>query len=280
MSWFKVGAALGGALLGGLLNKSSAKSQAQQNADLSRDNWIYQQSNAHQLEVQDLKNAGLNPILSATNSQMAGMSPVSGQSSGQGELLNNAISTMLEQQNKKEMQKADLEIEKQKLINDKLRIDLETKTTDAAIDKMSKEGIYLGSLTDLNNARVTNETKETDARVRHISAQIENENKLTDAQVDKLRSGIALDNATIDKLVADTKLSIERSNLTYWEKTQLITNLTDSSAQLKRMNAKQQLEYLSTGVGEVQNKAGFGIRLMSPIQGFGFGSNGYSTVRF
>lgn len=174
MSWFKVGAALGGALLGGLLNKSSAKSQAQQNADLSRENWIYQQSNAHQLEVQDLKNAGLNPILSATNSQMAGMSPVSGQSSGQGELLNNAISTMLEQQNKKEMQKADLEIEKQKLINDKLRIDLETKTTDAAIDKMSKEGIYYGSLADYTSAKKGWELNESNARVEQIKSDIAN----------------------------------------------------------------------------------------------------------
>ncbi len=260
MSWFKVGAALGGALLGGLLNKSSAKSQAQQNADLSRENWIYQQSNAHQLEVQDLKNAGLNPILSATNSQMAGMSPVHGQSVGQGELLNNAISTMLEQQNKKEMQKADLEIEKQKLINDKLRIDLETKTTDAAIDKMSKEGIYLGSLTDLNNARVTNETKETEAKVNKLVQDVANSIRLTDAQVNKLNSGAALDYQMIEKVKADAKLSLSNASLSESQKKLIDQQIDDSIAEFNKLSASEKLKVLKSNGGSLGNWIGNNLR--------------------
>ncbi len=174
MSWFKVGAALGGALLGGLLNKSSAKSQAQQNADLSRENWIYQQSNAHQLEVQDLKNAGLNPILSATNSQMAGMSPVSGQSSGQGELLNSAIANIMDIQAKKEMQKADLDIEGQKLKNEQLRTQIQRDEADAQIAKWKSEGKLLDVQADYTSAKQGWELNESNARVEHIKSDIAN----------------------------------------------------------------------------------------------------------
>ena len=63
---------LGSAIVGAVAGHWSAK----QNAKIQRDQWRYQQSNAHQLEVQDLKNAGLNPILSASNSQLASMPQV------------------------------------------------------------------------------------------------------------------------------------------------------------------------------------------------------------
>ena len=63
-------------LLGTALGNSNAKSQLNYQAQLQRQNWEYAQSNAHQLEVQDLKNAGLNPILSATNSQLASLQVV------------------------------------------------------------------------------------------------------------------------------------------------------------------------------------------------------------
>lgn len=268
--------AVGGAIVGGIVGHYSAK----QNAALSRQNWIYQQSNAHQLEVQDLKKAGLNPILSATNSQMAGMSPVSGSDYGAGQAFSSAIQAALDRKSKQELQANDLAIERLKLENDKLRIGIQRDEADAQIAKWKSEGKLLDIQADYTSSKKINEANESAMRVRYIANQISNENKLTDAEVAKLRSGISLDNATIDKLAADTKLSIERSNLTYWEKTQLITNLSDSTAQLKRMTAKQQLEYLSNDFGEVSHKFGYGLKLVSPIQGVGFGSNGYSNVRF
>ncbi len=273
--------AIAGALVGGLMSAHSAKKQASQNADLSRDNWIYQQSNAHQLEVQDLRNAGLNPILSATNSQMAGMSPVTG--SDPGNFANNissALQGFLDRSAKQEMHAGDLELEKMKLENEKLRTQIDRDRADSDIKLDEKQGNLLDVEAEHTSAKTVNESNETAARIKHITNQISNENKLTEAQVDKLRSGVALDHASIDKLTADTKLSIEQSNLTYWEKNKLITSLTDSSAQLKRMNAQQQLEYLSTDFGEVSHKFGFGLKLVSPIQGVGIGSNGYSNVRF
>ena len=67
LDWANAGATV----IGGLLASHSAKKNAELQARLQRENWIYEQSHAHQLEVQDLKDAGLNPILSATNGQMA-----------------------------------------------------------------------------------------------------------------------------------------------------------------------------------------------------------------
>ena len=65
---------IGGALLGNKLQGNSAKS----NAELSLENWKYMQSNKHQLEVEDLRKAGLNPILSAGNGSAVSAPSVSG----------------------------------------------------------------------------------------------------------------------------------------------------------------------------------------------------------
>lgn len=269
-----------GAIAGGVLGGITGIFSARQNAALALKNWKYQQSHAHQLEVEDLKNAGLNPILSATNSQMAGMSPVSGSDYGVGQAFSSAIQAAMDRMSKQQLQANDLEIERMKLENDKLRIGIQRDEADAQIAKWKSEGKLFDIQADYTSSKQINEARESAMRVQHIANQISNENKLTDAEVAKLRSGIALDSATIDKLAADTKLSIERSNLTYWEKLELITSLSDSSAQLKRMTAKQQLDFLSNDFGETWHKTGFGFKLISPIQGYGFGSNGYSNVRF
>ena len=65
---------IGGALLGNKLQGNSAKA----NAELSLENWKYMQSNKHQLEVEDLRKAGLNPILSAGNGSAVSAPSVSG----------------------------------------------------------------------------------------------------------------------------------------------------------------------------------------------------------
>lgn len=62
--------AAGAAIGSSLLSNSSAKSREQaadrRQYELSKQLWQYQMSNSHQLQVEDLRKAGLNPMLSAS----------------------------------------------------------------------------------------------------------------------------------------------------------------------------------------------------------------------
>lgn len=70
MSWL---GSFAGGIAGNIVDSAFGRSNAKYSANLAYNNWVKQMSNAHQLEVADLRKAGLNPILSATNSQMAGI---------------------------------------------------------------------------------------------------------------------------------------------------------------------------------------------------------------
>lgn len=85
----------------GLWGGMQANKQSAVNAQANRDLQLYMASNSHQLEVQDLKKAGLNPILSANAGATASgganasfVNPAEGVSSG----LNSAAQ-LLQQQN-------------------------------------------------------------------------------------------------------------------------------------------------------------------------------------
>ena len=112
-------------LAGGALQSHSASAQAEKEAQLQRENWEYAQKNAHQFEVQDLRAAGLNPILSATKSQLASMPAVSMPSgpSAYGNLgpsVASSITSALENERKKDEIK--LESEKVKLEQERVRL--------------------------------------------------------------------------------------------------------------------------------------------------------------
>lgn len=115
---------LAGGLIGGALNSAYQRSQMKAQVSAMKDLWSFQQQNAHQYEVQDLRNAGLNPILSATNSQLASMpgvtTPTSAPFSGLGNGLGNAITSGLK-----------LDLEKKRLELDKLRAEADIKKTEA-----------------------------------------------------------------------------------------------------------------------------------------------------
>lgn len=69
MSWLSSIASIGGSLLSGRLNNSAAS--AQQSTAINANREFYQ--NRHQWEVEDLRKAGLNPILSANNASGSGI---------------------------------------------------------------------------------------------------------------------------------------------------------------------------------------------------------------
>ena len=82
MSFWNFAGAIGGALLGGNLGQSGARQQMRFNAEQARLNREFQErmsSTAHQRQVADLRKAGLNPILSA--SQGGAQTPSGGQAS-------------------------------------------------------------------------------------------------------------------------------------------------------------------------------------------------------
>ena len=71
---------IAGQAIGSIFGKHNAKAQA----DIQLDSWKYMQSNKHQLEVDDLRKAGLNPILSAGNGSAVSAPSVSFGSSDNG----------------------------------------------------------------------------------------------------------------------------------------------------------------------------------------------------
>lgn len=167
-------AAIAGAVAGGLFGRSNAK----KNAELSADNWTYQQSNAHQLEVQDLKNAGLNPILSATNSQMANMSPVSGSDYGFGSNITSAIQSAAQRKLEKENKLLDVTIHDKELEYNYKKLELEDYIAKKQADLWQIQGNFY-------NTQSANDTLRAYAEVAQISQDIQNSIDITKATVEK-----------------------------------------------------------------------------------------------
>lgn len=165
---------IAGAVVGGLIGRSNAK----KNAELAADNWAYQQSNAHQLEVQDLKNAGLNPILSATHSQMAGMSPVSGSDYGVGSNITSALQGEAQRRLEKENKLLDVQIKEKELDNDVKKLEIDDFIARRQADLWQVQGNYY-------NAQSANETLRTHAEVSQIAQDIQNSIDITKATVEK-----------------------------------------------------------------------------------------------
>lgn len=293
-------------LIGTAVSTLAGHWSAKQNAKISRDQWAYQQSNAHQLEVQDLRNAGLNPILSASNSQIASMPQVS--DNGASGASANIISSALQASSAKELKLMDLKIEEQKLKNDAINAkanadNARTNAISAGIrgDDLSKADDRYGAetanikadtalknsskaLQDAQSRFVDIQGRElvrlNDAQIASIFNHMDNESALTSAQISEIESKKAVNNAQIKALEAQAKDAIEHSNLTYWQKLDIITDINSASRKLQNLTDEQRYQYLSQMPGNIQNQTGFGLTLMNPFTNFGMrAGSGYVGSR-
>lgn len=281
-----------GGLLGTAVSTLAGHWSAKQNAKISRDQWAYQQSNAHQLEVQDLRNAGLNPILSASNSQIASMPQVS--DNGAASASANAISSALQASVSRQNAKLQAEVEGQRIDNERKRLELDKERyswqnkLDASQIGLNASQVSLNnsskSLMDAQSRFVDIQGRElvrlNDAQIASIFNHMDNESALTSAQISEIESKKVVNNAQIKALEAQAKDAIEHSNLTYWQKLDIITDINSASRKLQNLTDEQRYQYLSQMPGNIQNQTGFGLTLMNPFTNFGMrAGSGYVGSR-
>lgn len=289
--WSSIRGDVFGSIAGGLIGSAFGGNSAKKQAALQRQNWAYQQQNAHQFEVSDLKAAGLNPILSATNSQIAGMGSAPSMSdNGAGAGVTNSITAALTRQ-------ANVEIEKTKA--DIALKEAQTNAANARTNAISA-GIYGNDISKANerfgaetanikadtalknSSKALQDAQKTyvdiqgrelvrlnDAQIASIFNHMENESALTSAQISEIETKKSVNYAQVKALEAQAKDAIEHSNLEYWQKQEIISDITSTSRMLQNLTDKQRFEYLSGKLGNVQNQTGFGLSLMNPFTNFG-----------
>ena len=207
---------LGSAIIGTAAGHWSAK----QNAKIQRDQWVYQQSNAHQLEVQDLKNAGLNPILSATHSQLASMPQVT--DNGLGSSVTSALSESMSRDAdrglKAEVSAKELENEKTRLEIEKMKADWFGKKTESDIKLNAADIILKKANSDYligetsNSAKRTNQDiAESKERIKQIQQDIDNSIEITKATVAKYGADAEASRAIAAQAYSQCKLILERT---------------------------------------------------------------------
>lgn len=204
--WSAIRGDVFGSLAGGLIGSVFGGNSAKKQAALQRQNWAYQQQNAHQFEVGDLKAAGLNPILSATNSQIAGMGSAPSMSdNGAGAGVTNSITAALTRQ-------ANVEIEKTKA--DIALIEAKANATNARTNAITA-GIHGDDISkaneryDADTANIKSDTRLKNVTADYTSAKQSNEAKLTQAEFERIQNDIRIANEKlpyeIDNIVANTQ---------------------------------------------------------------------------
>ncbi|QRV61636.1 VP2 [Gokushovirinae sp.] len=291
-----------GSVAGGLVSSVLGNNSAKKQAALQRQNWAYQQQNAHQFEVGDLKAAGLNPILSATNSQIAGMgSAPSISDNGVGAGVTNSITAALTRQANVEIEKtkADIALKEAQTNAANARTNaisagIYGDDTSKASERYGAETANIKADTALkNSSKALQDSQKTfydiqgrelvrlnDAQIASIFSRMENESALTSAQISEIETKKAVNAAQVKALEAQAKDAIEHSNLEYWQKLDIIADINSYSRKLQNLSDKQRYQYLIEMPGNIQNQAGFGLSLMNPFTNFGFrAGSGYVGSR-
>lgn len=212
-------------LIGTAVSTLAGHWSAKQNAKISRDQWAYQQSNAHQLEVQDLKNAGLNPILSASNSQMASMPQVS--DNGAASASANVISSALQASVSKQNAKLQAEVEGQRIDNERKRLELD-KERYGFQNRLDASQISLNEgLAKYTSSKMLNETQLNLANIERIRNDIEIANKKLPYEIDKIVADTENARATASYMLSSVKLNAAKVKLTDKQREQIESDLTD-----------------------------------------------------
>jgi hypothetical protein len=272
MSWLS---AAGSGIIGTLTSTLAGHWSAKQNAKIARDQWAYMQSNAHQLEVQDLKNAGLNPILSASNSQMASMPQVS--DNGAAGASANILSSALQANVARENAKLAAETEGQHIDNERKRLELD-KERYSFQNRLDESQIGLNTsakaLNDANVLYVNQQTSSlrdmTKAQIEQIKQDIQNSVEQTKALVEKYgaesqqaRASAALAYKQIQTEAAKAALYLSQKTHEDWDSNRIIRELSDPDSNLHR-------DYRNTPFGTILGYIGEGIKDLIPFR-FGLG---------
>lgn len=214
-----------GGLLGTAVSALAGHWSAKQNSKISRDQWAYQQSNAHQLEVQDLKNAGLNPILSASNSQMASMPQVS--DNGAASASANVISSALQASVSKQNAKLQAEVEGQRIDNERKRLELD-KERYGFQNRLDASQISLNEgLAKYTSSKMLNETQLNLANIERIRNDIEIANKKLPYEIDNIVANTQNARATADYMLSMVNLNAAKVKLTDKQREQIEADLKD-----------------------------------------------------
>lgn len=243
----------GAGLLGGILANRQQKNQFDANAELARAQ-LYSQ---HQIEVDDLRKAGLNPILSAN----AGNSTFGAVSGGSYENLGSSANSgyMMAQQAKNlEVQNDAIRAQIEKTRAEASNVLQDTKLKSAQTSQVEGETTLIplrASNMEALTAQAKQQTevfkmsvKVADANIKKVLQDIENSKRITNAQVAELgtRSQANLASAGASSAVAARNYGelARLKKLTPYELNKLASETTENIASAGNLDAsaKRNLE--------------------------------------